>query len=251
MDRYHNPPTCHSMISPSQLWALQAPTPPFPGISMSPNSNPSLSNPGLAPLCPMELESRNQPPSVLSTTTNHKMTTRCLSVLILLYPVQPPGGAARGGHRVCDGEVRRWVVCWDQPKNRWNCCLRRQNMSFFLCFRNLRNFPRQLCDTDIATSGNLILAIYCTECSNLTLSLSPKTSPPNHHLVRLTSQLSLSHPPLIRQRLRLFARLTSDPSCMARSCFEDKTAMNLCFLNCHRLVRRSFETTRRRSAPTK
>ena len=219
MDRYHNPPTCHSMISPSQLWALQAPTPPFPGISMSPNSNPSLSNPGLAPLCPMELESRNQPPSVLSTTTNHKMTTRCLSVLILLYPVQPPGGAARGGHRVCDGEVRRWVVCWDQPKNRWNCCLRRQNMSFFLCFRNLRNFPRQLCDTDIATSGNLILATYCTECSNLTLSLSPKTSPPNHHLVRLTSQLSLSHPPLIRQRLRLFARLTSDPSCMARSCF--------------------------------
>ena len=34
MVRYHNPPTCHSMISPSQLWALQAPTPPFPGISM-------------------------------------------------------------------------------------------------------------------------------------------------------------------------------------------------------------------------
>ena len=177
MGPYHNRPIYHSMKSPSQPWAQQVPTPP---------------SPGLAPPCPMELESRNQPPSVLSTTTNHKMTTRCLSVLILLYPVQPPGGAARGGHRVCDGEVRRWVVCWDQPKNRWNCCLRRQNMSFFLCFRNLRNFPRQLCDTDIATSGNLILATYCTECSNLTLSLSPKTSPPNHHLVRLTSQLSLS-----------------------------------------------------------
>merc|ERR1712233_125180 len=61
MGPYHSPPTSLSMISPSRPWALQAPTPPCPG---------------LAPLCPMELESQNPPPSVPSTTTNHKTTTR-------------------------------------------------------------------------------------------------------------------------------------------------------------------------------
>ena len=56
MGPYHSPPTCHSMISPSQPWALQAPTPPFPGTTytnlttrlkiLSPNRRPgsSMSN---------------------------------------------------------------------------------------------------------------------------------------------------------------------------------------------------------------
>ena len=35
MGPYHSHPTCHSMISPSQPWALQAPTPHFPGISIN------------------------------------------------------------------------------------------------------------------------------------------------------------------------------------------------------------------------
>ena len=59
-----------------------------------------------------------------------------------------------------------------------------------LVFRNLRNFPRQLCDTDIAMAGrgNLTLATVQSAAPH-TLTLT-KDFPPNHRLVRLTSQLS-------------------------------------------------------------
>ena len=76
MGPYHNRPIYHSMKSPSQPWAQQVPTPPSPGLDSNLPQSHSLPNPGLAPPCPMEPESRNQPPSAPFTTTNHKMTTR-------------------------------------------------------------------------------------------------------------------------------------------------------------------------------
>ena len=137
----------------------------------------------------MELVSQSQPPSVPSTTTNHKMTTRCLfrcdSSLSWLSTIR--WSCTRGtlcmwwrsvttAGSLAPAREQVKLLGWRKPS------------SFFFCFRNLRNFPRQLCDTDIAMAGrgNLTLATVQSAAPHILT----KDFPSNHRLVRLTSQLS-------------------------------------------------------------